>query len=1110
MTTKSFVVSADNRERLKQARIWIESLDPLSPRLVLAPSRGAADDFVRACSRKLGGMWGVHRMTLAQLASAFATDQLAALGRAPVSRLGVEALAARSVQLCLAQGALDYFRPVADMPGFSRALARTLLELRLDEAEGDALERSGPPGADLRTLLDAYQKELQERKLADLATLMRMAAHIVREGSEAFRVPTLLLDLSPVHACQTRLLAALLETAPRSFATVLQGDEDALSAVREHLGMTELEIDGASPGDQAETGLAAVRRWIFVPREIPQRPQDESVEFFSAPGEGRECVEIARRIRLAAQQGKRFDEMAVLLRDPETYLPLVEDALRRARIPVHFTHGTIRPDPAGRAFLALLACTMESLSASRFAEYLSLGQTPPTDERGRPPKRSLPWVRPQEKQLTFFTQLEELQTPGEASGLDQPASPIGAEDAAEEEAPQESHDSPVVAGTLQAPFGWERLLTDAAVIGGSSERWRRRLEGLKAELEKKAAALDAEDEHGGDRLRDETRRLDNLRRFALPLIDHLSSFPQEALWGDWLRLLRRLAMMALSRPQSVLALLAELEPMDQVGPVALREVELVLRERLTFLRVDPSRRRYGEVFVGTVDEAAGRTFDRVFLPGLAEGSFPRKAFEDPLLLDQYRRGVSSDLECQEERFARERLLLRIALGAARSKLTISYPRMDAVHGRPKVPSFYALDVLRAAEGLLPEIGELENRAAKAARSKLGWPAPLLPEEAIDDAEHDLSVLEDLLHEGDSARGRGRYLVQVNSHLARSLRTRWMRWSSRWSEGDGLVQPDEPTRALLQSQRLKQRSYSPTALQNWAACPYRFLLSALHGLRPRQESAPIEQLDPLTRGSLFHRVQFELFRQLQSEGSHPMKNMDRTALLDRLDSVLDRVAQLYREELMPAIPRIWRSEIEGIRSDLRGWIRHAVESDGEWRPEYFEFSFGLRDSPERHDPHSRREEARVLNGMRLRGSIDLVESNPRDGQLRVVDHKTGSVPHPAPRYVAGGLHLQPVLYGLAIEGLLKREVAASQLFYCTQRGGYRVVDIPIDDKARDSAKQVLSALDRDIERGFLPAAPLEGACDTCDFIAVCGPYEEQRVARKMRPQLHALAKVRELP
>ena len=58
---------------------------------------------------------------------------------------------------------------------------------------------------------------------------------------------------------------------------------------------------------------------------------------------------------------------------------MLEHALDRAGIPAWFHRGTRRPDPAGRALLALLACADEELSARRFAEYVSLGQVPLTD-----------------------------------------------------------------------------------------------------------------------------------------------------------------------------------------------------------------------------------------------------------------------------------------------------------------------------------------------------------------------------------------------------------------------------------------------------------------------------------------------------------------------------------------------------------------------------------------------------------------------------------------------------------------------------------------------------------------------------------------------------------
>jgi len=114
--------------------------------------------------------------------------------------------------------------------------------------------------------------------------------------------------------------------------------------------------------------------------------------------------------------------------------------LRRAQIPAWFTRGSRRPDSTGRAFLALLHCADEGLTASRFAEYLSHEQR-------------------------------------------------------------------------EQPFGWERLLVDAAVIGGR-ERWERRLTGLSAELAGNMNEARTDEERA--KIRRQIERLDDLKEFALP------------------------------------------------------------------------------------------------------------------------------------------------------------------------------------------------------------------------------------------------------------------------------------------------------------------------------------------------------------------------------------------------------------------------------------------------------------------------------------------------------------------------------------------------------------------------------------------------------------------
>src|ERR1035438_2087565 len=68
----------------------------------------------------------------------------------------------------------------------------------------------------------------------------------------------------------------------------------------------------------------------------------------------------------------------------------------RAGIPAYFVRGVRRPDPAGRAFLALLGCAVERLSARAFAEYLSLSQVPRPQADGAPPTTPPQWVAPQD------------------------------------------------------------------------------------------------------------------------------------------------------------------------------------------------------------------------------------------------------------------------------------------------------------------------------------------------------------------------------------------------------------------------------------------------------------------------------------------------------------------------------------------------------------------------------------------------------------------------------------------------------------------------------------------------------------------------------------------
>jgi hypothetical protein len=100
-----------------------------------------------------------------------------------------------------------------------------------------------------------------------------------------------------------------------------------------------------------------------------------------------------------------------------------------------------------------------NLSARRFAEYLSLGQVPSGDA-----SRDVAWVAPGDE-------VAERSYPSPTrrrTAIPRTKRPPHR---------YEQERDGIVAGTLRAPWRWEELLVESAVIG-QLDRWERRLRGL--------------------------------------------------------------------------------------------------------------------------------------------------------------------------------------------------------------------------------------------------------------------------------------------------------------------------------------------------------------------------------------------------------------------------------------------------------------------------------------------------------------------------------------------------------------------------------------------------------------------------------------------------------
>src|SRR5207237_9354811 len=147
-------------------------------------------------------------------------------------------------------------------------------------------------------------------KIAGRAALLEIATRALGGDAGALlrRMPMVLLDVTIDGPVERAFIRALTRESPAVLVTVAAGDDATLEALRT-LGAREADVDRRDDAGD----LPRARQFLYAANVPPGEPSGD-VLFFSAPGEGRETVEIGRRIRDEARAGTRFDEMAVLVR----------------------------------------------------------------------------------------------------------------------------------------------------------------------------------------------------------------------------------------------------------------------------------------------------------------------------------------------------------------------------------------------------------------------------------------------------------------------------------------------------------------------------------------------------------------------------------------------------------------------------------------------------------------------------------------------------------------------------------------------------------------------------------------------------------------------------
>src|SRR5918994_4757297 len=228
------VQSGSAAVRLREARRFLDQFEPGAEVLLLGGSRGSVDDLARAIALQRGATFGLHRLSFTQLAARLAALELASRDRAPTTALGHEAVATRAAFEARSAEVLEYFLPVSQTPGFPKALARTLLDLRLAGVPSGDLARLPRSGTDLAALLDRADTLLNEAGASDRAALFQTATEALGSPVTGWpAMPMLLLDVPFESDIEAQFLWALIQQSPQVMITVPSGDALAVRQLEE-------------------------------------------------------------------------------------------------------------------------------------------------------------------------------------------------------------------------------------------------------------------------------------------------------------------------------------------------------------------------------------------------------------------------------------------------------------------------------------------------------------------------------------------------------------------------------------------------------------------------------------------------------------------------------------------------------------------------------------------------------------------------------------------------------------------------------------------------------------------------------------------------------------
>jgi len=469
-------------------------------------------------------------------------------------------------------------------------------------------------------------------------------------------------------------------------------------------------------------------------------------------------------------------------------------------------------------------------------------------------------------------------------------------------------------------------------------------------------------------------------------------------------------------------------------------------------------------------EARGLRFRALFIIGLNEQIFPRFIREDAFLRDRQRQVLASTLGFLiEEKLAgheEERLLFELLCRAATHRLHLLYQRADQ-NGLAKSPSTF-IDRALGDPMLIPAPETTVARRLTARLATQPTMQELLPAQDL--------ALTLLLRDQDA----GPLLNQTDQDPVLSengLTQQKVRERDSLALGpfDGLLGPQAAVRSLFD-----QQGVSPTSLERYASCPFRYFsekLLRLQSVRSMQNRT----LLPSTVGTLIHDTLRLSYTQLATSG-WPDVHLDAAHIRDTVSTAASEVFTGHAATQGTGHELLWKM----TQDQIIELVIQAIASDEE---EYR--ASGFR-------PHSFETEAEgfVLLGvakLRIRGKLDRIDVRTSPPAVRIVDYKfkqgveMGQQDRNLVLSAVRGRKLQPPLYGSMTTSPLTTPSEVQFLYLAPQwdpsiaRSTFEVS--AMTGKTGAAIRDTIGTLVQGIERREFFILP-DSYCDHCDMSAAC--------------------------